>query len=188
MPPHFHDTNQFQVFVHGDAVFGKKPIKGMTIHYAGGHTPYGPIEAGPEGAHYMTLRANWDSGGKEMPAKRERLRAVTRRHRVATDFPLPGDAALLETDVESREVLPFEEDGLGAMLFDIGPGRSCALDIKTPGAGQYVLVVSGAIRHGSTDLNRNSCLYRYPQDEALTVTGGAEGASVLLLQFPPEPV
>ena len=44
--PHFHETNQFQVFVDGHARFGKKPAAPLTVQYASGHTPYGPIVAG----------------------------------------------------------------------------------------------------------------------------------------------
>ena len=60
VPPHFHDTDQFQVFVAGAASFGKHRVEPLTVHYAGGHTPYGPIVTAEEGTHYFTLRKHWD--------------------------------------------------------------------------------------------------------------------------------
>ena len=47
--PHFHLTNQFQVFVGGGGRVGKLRADPLTVQYAGGHTPYGPIFAEAEG-------------------------------------------------------------------------------------------------------------------------------------------
>ena len=62
--PHFHETNQFQVFVGGGGHFGKRPAAPLTVQYASGHTPYGPISANDEGLLYYTLRQRWDPGAK----------------------------------------------------------------------------------------------------------------------------
>ena len=48
-PPHFHEPNQFQVFVGGKGRIGACAALPLTVQYANGHTPYGPIVAGPEG-------------------------------------------------------------------------------------------------------------------------------------------
>ena len=61
IPPHFHDSDQFQVFVAGKVAFGKKPVHSLSLHYAGYHTPYGPIVTKDQGANYFTLRAQWDA-------------------------------------------------------------------------------------------------------------------------------
>ena len=66
-PPHFHEVNQFQVFVGGNGRMGKRPAGPVTVQYANGHTPYGPIVAGEQGVTYFTLRAAWDPGAKYMP-------------------------------------------------------------------------------------------------------------------------
>ena len=47
--PHFHETNQFQVFVDGSGHMGKHAAEPLTVQYANGHTPYGPIVAGDAG-------------------------------------------------------------------------------------------------------------------------------------------
>ena len=70
--PHFHETNQFQVFVDGSGRFGKKDAYPLTVQYANGHTPYGPITAGDQGVMYFTLRQRWDPGAKYMPQMREK--------------------------------------------------------------------------------------------------------------------
>ena len=44
-PAHFHEPNQFQVFVEGDGRIGAHPVTPLTVQYANGHTPYGPIVA-----------------------------------------------------------------------------------------------------------------------------------------------
>ena len=41
-PAHFHEPNQFQVFVEGDGRIGAHPTAPLTVQYANGHTPYGP--------------------------------------------------------------------------------------------------------------------------------------------------
>ena len=79
VPAHFHDTNQFQVFFNGSIVFGKKLINTLAVHYANGHTPYGPLITNNEFSHYLTLRNKWDSGGKTMPDLKDRLKKIQRK-------------------------------------------------------------------------------------------------------------
>jgi hypothetical protein len=184
---HFHDTNQFQVFVHGKGAFGKKPFDGVMVHYAKSHTTYGPISAGDDGAHYMTLRNNWDSGAKLMPANRDKLRKIKRLHRVAEEVPVLDAAALKSVAVETADLIPLEEDGLGMRQFNIGPGHECAITLETNGAGGYAYVVGGSVRYDGDEYETKSLIYRAHDDAPLAVKGGTEGASVLLLQFPPEP-
>ena len=184
---HFHDTNQFQIFVHGGGRFGKKPVYGMVIHYAGAHTPYGPIEAGDEGAHYMTLRNRWESGAKVMPENRAKLRKIKRTHRIADDIAVPDAAARQTVKADITDLIPLETDGLGVRQFDIDPGQDCAVAFETPGAGAYVFVAGGSVAHDGENLEAHSLLYRAADEAPLTLTAGAEGASILLLQFPPEP-
>lgn len=187
VPAHFHDTNQFQIFVHGGGEFGKKPVSGIVVHYAGAHTPYGPIASGADGAHYMTLRNKWDSGAKPMPESRDRLRRIRRVHRIAEDAGIPDVAALKAATVTVAELVPVEADGLGVRRFDLGPDRTGTLDFETPGAGQYAFVAAGSVRLDGREFGLHALAYRAPDEVPLSVTAGAEGASVLLLQFPPEP-
>lgn len=61
---HFHETNQFQVFVEGIGRMGKQPARPLTIQYANGHTPYGPIVASETGIKYFHLAPAVGSGGQ----------------------------------------------------------------------------------------------------------------------------
>src|SRR6056297_1868691 len=58
--PHFHEANQFQVFVEGRGRMGRHAAEPLTIQYANAHTPYGPIVASETGVKYFTLRQRWD--------------------------------------------------------------------------------------------------------------------------------
>lgn len=178
IPAHYHDTDQYQVFVHGNAMFGKKPIAPMSVHFAGGHTPYGPILTQDEATHFFTFRAHWDSGGKPMPENRASLARVKRCYRLAASYQAQF------ANGPSDEVIPTEDTGLGTSIFQIKPGESITLDLPIAGGGQYALVLDGSVQHLDTNLATHSCVYRYPDEAPLTVTGGPQGSTVLLLQFP----
>ncbi|MCH9673717.1 MAG: hypothetical protein K0U93_19915 [Gammaproteobacteria bacterium] len=183
---HFHDTNQFQVFVHGVGAFGRKPLDGLMVHYAGAHTAYGPIAAGGDGIHYMTLRNNWDSGAKTLPENRHRMRSVTRVHRFAENV-MPSAPSLAKDTVARTDLIALEEDGLGVCRFDIGPARVCDIGFEFEGAGAYALVIAGEVEHEGDDYETHSLIYVAEDESPISVTAGSAGASVLFLQFPPEP-
>ena len=178
VPPHYHDTNQFQVFIHGETFLGKAKIKPLSLHYAGGHTPYGPITTQEQGVHFFTLRQEWDSGGKPMPEKRDALKPVRRRFRMAENVL---DEAILG---KRSDVMPCDLDGLGVSLFSLKPNQQETCDLDTPGGGQYVLVTDGSILYDDIKLPRLSCLFRYPEEPPLHITASKFGATVLVLQFP----
>ena len=48
-------------------------------------------------------------------------------------------------------------------------------------------MVGGSVRYDGDEYETKSLIYRAHDDAPLAVKGGTEGASVLLLQFPPEP-
>lgn len=179
VPAHFHDTDQFQVFVAGAATFGKSRVAPVTVHYASGHTPYGPIVTGEEGTQYFTLRRNWDSGGKPMPESRDQLRPVPRCHRMSP----PADPSVHGT----QDLIPVEADGLGARLFALAAGADATLDLDVPGNGQYLLVLDGEASVDGTPISTHACLYRDADEPAVAVRAGRTGARLLLMQFPSRP-
>lgn len=184
VPAHYHDTNQYQVFLDGAAVFGKQNIGPISVHYASGHTPYGPIVCGQEGVIYLTLRNCWDSGGKSMPQSRATLQPVKRRFHMVEDIdiPDPGTAKGATQDV----LLPCEADGLGVSRFTLGPNAASNLALAHAGAGRYAMVMAGSLTAKGETLGKASCLY-IAEDRADAVAG-AEGAVVIVMQFPPEAV
>lgn len=187
-PPHFHEVNQFQVFVGGDGRLGKNDAGPLTVQYAGGHTPYGPIEAGEKGVLYFTLRAAWDPGAKYMPKSRDRLRRGRQRQVMARPVT-PYEAAALQV-VAAPEVLPLidrEADGMAAWLLRLGPGMSARIPDPSDGGGQYHVVVGGSlVREEGEAMPELSCLFATPDEPAYEARAGAGGLELLVLQFPVE--
>jgi hypothetical protein len=178
IPAHYHDTDQYQVFIHGNARFGKKPIGPVTVHFAGGHTPYGPILTENEATHFFTFRAHWDGGGKPMPENRANLARVKRIYRLAAGHQPEVSGG------EPDTVIATEDNGLGTAIFHLASGQQQTLDLEVRGGGQYLLVLDGSVRHAATELGKHSCLFRYPEEAPVQFTAGEQGASVMLLQFP----
>ena len=187
VPPHYHDTNQYQVFLQGSAIFGKKPVAPLAVHYASGHTPYGPIITNDEATHYLTLRNQWDSGGKTMPQSRPTLRSVRRRFRMIEELGLPDLRVLAGGAVDRDDVLACEDDGLGVSTFGLGAGAETGLALAAPGEGRFGLVLAGVLHGQDKPLDTGSCVYIGAADDE-TFRAGPEGAAVLVMQFPPEPI
>ena len=187
VPAHFHDTNQFQVFLEGKALFGKKPINSLTVHYAGGHTPYGPIITEQTGVKYLTLRNKWDSGGKKMPEQKENLVNVSRVFYLSDKLHLNTDIKqdIIETKVD--KILWDETSKLGISLFYIAKESYCDFSFPKMGYGKYCLVLSGSLLHNSNKIKPLSCLY-LEKDELVDLKSGDDGAVVLSMQFPIEPI
>lgn len=181
-PPHFHETNQFQVFVGGSGRLGKRRADPVTVQFAGGHTPYGPIAAEERGIQYFTLRQAWDPGAKYMPAMRNRLVRGRQRQRLAARLERPA-ADLGDLPSPAVETLiPLEADGMGAGLVRLGPGMRCVHPCG--GGGQYQVVIAGTLVHDAEELTRLSCRFATADEGECEFEAGPGGLAVLALQFP----
>lgn len=181
-PPHFHETNQFQVFVGGSGRLGKLRADPVTVQFAGGHTPYGPIAAEDRGIQYFTLRQAWDPGAKYMPAMRSRLVRGRQRQRLAPRVERPA-ASLKGLDSYTVEtILELEPDGLGAELVRLGPEQRCVRPCG--GGGQYQVVIAGTLMHGGEELARLSCRFASADERECEMESGPGGLAVLALQLP----
>ena len=67
---HYHQADQFQLFVHGTGRIGTHALHGLTLHYAGALSPYGPIVSQSDGLQYLTFRNRWDPGDQCVRADR----------------------------------------------------------------------------------------------------------------------
>jgi hypothetical protein len=184
-PAHFHDPNQFQVFVEGDGRIGAHSVAPLTVQYANGHTPYGPIVAFETGVKYFTLRQRWDAGAKYLPASRDMLVKGNQRARVKGGLGVSSDAdraARREQLVET--VFPAEADGLAGWLYRLGSGQACTLPEPSVGGGQYLLVTGGAMVSGDDEFPHNSVAFVSPDEEAFRAVAGRGGLDLLVLQFP----
>ena len=181
-PAHFHEPNQFQVFVEGDARLGARKATPLTIQYANGHTPYGPIVAGDAGINYFTLRQRWDPGAKYLPASMEKLVKGRQRTRVKSFEAGATIAASAEPSVET--VFAPEDDGLAAWRYRLPAGGACTLPDPAEGGGQYIVVTEGALRLGGETLPRHSLAFLMPDDAALEARSEGGAVAFLVLQFP----
>jgi hypothetical protein len=176
---HFHQADQFQVVVAGEGTLGNHAVRPFCVHFAGAHTAYGPIHAGPDGLAYFTLRNGFDAGARYMMRRenREALRSVReRRHREAV-------AGLLDV-TGAGMVLAREPDGLAAWQYRVEAGESVTGPAPDAGRGQYWLVIDGSVHRDDATLGRLSCAFVAPEDEPFAATAGAAGASLLAMQFP----
>ena len=66
-PAHFHEPNQFQVFVDGSGRIGARAAPPLSVQYANGHTPYGPIVGGPRRPQLLHAAPAVGSGRQVCP-------------------------------------------------------------------------------------------------------------------------
>lgn len=183
-PPHFHETDQFQVFVAGEGHFGKQAVAPVTVQFAAGHTPYGPIRAGAKGVQYYTLRQRWDPGAKYMPAMRDRLVRGRQRQRLAA--AITAGQAGGQAGPALTTLMPLEPDGLLACVYRLQAGESLNGPDPASGGGQYQVVLHGALLHGGREYARLSVGYLAPEDERVPLLAGTCGLVLLVMQFPRE--
>ena len=184
--PHFHEQNQFQVIVAGGGRLGKHEVGPVSVHFAGAHTPYGPIVSGPEGISYFTLRDGFDPGAKFMPEARRELQRGRYR------FVLIGDVAVNEPEKLLRrsgttvdDVMPAEPDGLAAQVVRAGPDTAIETLDPSTGGGQYHIVLAGSLRQESGEaLPVNSCIFVDARERRPELRAGSGGVELLVLQFP----
>jgi len=185
-PAHFHEPNQFQVFIEGSGRLGAKPAPPLTVQYANGHTPYGPIVAGPQGLKYFTLRQRWDPGAKYVPGALSKLQKGRQRTRMASGLALsPEDGCRSRKTAAVETIFETEADGLAAFFFRVAPGeRVLGLPDPREGGGQYLLVASGQAIYDSRQLDRLSTIFVSHNEKPPVVSAGKTGLELLALQFP----
>ena len=179
--PHFHQADQFQVFVAGSGRIGTHAVAAVTVHFAAAHSPYGPVVAGPEGLQYLTLRRQFDPGAQWMPDEAERLRAVRgREHRTHTSERIDAHAAVLQAGEPCRLTSVVQDSRAAAWVVDLGPGAHWRQDTR---ADSFVYMLAGtAETHGAT-LGPAACLFASRDEGAIRIAAGPAGARVLLARF-----
>ena len=182
---HYHQADQFQVFVAGSGRIGAHPVQPLTVHFAAAHSPYGPLVAGNDGLQYLTLRRSWDPGAQWMPESAPVLRQMpARKHRALTS-PTIAPGRPLPQEAGARRVTPLLGDGsMGAWLIELGPGT----EYPSPGAADhFVFVRAGEVRTGPTLLQAGACLFATADETRLSFVAGPIGASLVLAQFDAAP-
>ena len=177
--PHFHDVDQFQIIVDGDGKIGKKSVRPVTFQYADAFTPYGPIVAN-DYLSFFTLR-NISSGGFwEMPGNKQNMPGRAGRN-IEGVFDL--EAGVPSSGTITRETLmPRQTDGVAAVGIRLGANARTE-GLPAAGKGQFYLVCGGAIAVDGKVLAERSVVRVEPDDPALQLQAGDDGALVLALQF-----
>jgi hypothetical protein len=184
-PAHFHEPNQFQVFVGGKGRIGAFAAVPLTVQYANGHTPYGPIVAGPEGIEYFTLRQRWDPGAKYLPASRDKLVKGNQRTRVKGDLPACNDEARkARKGVTIETIFAQEADGLAGNLYRMGAGQTARMPDPAGTGGIYFVVTEGSVMYGGRELPRLSTIFSCCEEVRVVLEAGPAGADLLVLHFP----
>ncbi|NQV58928.1 MAG: hypothetical protein HQ502_04630 [Alphaproteobacteria bacterium] len=183
--PHFHQTNQFQLFVGGGGSVGKLRADPLTVQYAGGNTPYGPIVAEDDGIQYFTLRQAWDSGAKYLPAMNDMLVKGQQRQVIGVKSSYGADQIPRGDGATKTEFLIAPTtDGLLIQWLGLSPGSKTTLPDAAEGGGQYHVVVSGSLRRAGRDLSAMSVEFASTDEGEVEIEAGADGLEMMLLRFP----
>jgi hypothetical protein len=186
---HFHEADQFQIFVNGNGRIGGHGAAPGMGHFVGPFSGYGPIVGGEEGVAYMTLRNTWDPGAQFLPESLERIRAKrSSRREVTFQVPAPVDDVELGS-LREMSVLPLivpQPDGLTASSYVLPPGACATGPDAAEGGGQFWLVMAGQMLdpEQSRPLQRLSMAFVRPDDPPYVAKAGSGGLHVVLLQFP----
>ena len=180
IPPHFHDTDQFQVIVGGDGRLGATPIQPVAFHYADAFTPYGPIVANEEGIQFYSLRPASVGGVFYLPQSRHLMQGKPGRN-IAGVFDIskkPGEAGTVSTET----LIERQFDGVYAAGIRMGANAVT----KTPASDaghQYILLCDGSMQCNGKSYPKLALMWTDP-GESVELRAGPEGAQVLLMQFP----
>jgi hypothetical protein len=180
--PHFHRTDQVQLFVDGSASIGPHPLDPVTLHYADGFTAYGPIVVGESGMTFFNLRARCDVGAHWMPESRKQLeRPAGRSLTVACRLSLDSDVASLRLET----LIDLCDDGLAVYEAVARPGVAL-LDAVAGGNGRFQVVLAGSVVMDDTELAERAVAYVHAGERFPLRRAGADGVHLLEMQFPSE--
>jgi hypothetical protein len=188
--PHFHQVNQFQIFVSGTGSIGRNALPLVGLHYADRHTAYGPINAGPGGLGLFTLRAQSDPGAiyLSQPGFRDFLKPSKKRYLLAENIALSTALVLEHRETVSLENVLDKDadtsDGLGAAMLRMGANMKSVVPDPRSTGGQYYLVLNGGMELAGKSYGLWSMAYAGPTDEPFEIRAGASGLEVLVLSFP----
>jgi len=172
--PHFHEADQYQVFVAGSGRIGGHEVRTGSVHYADAYSGYGPIVPNAEGCSYMTLRPTFDKSHHPLP--QEAILARGRRGRQHTaDMDLSSGAR------EGVDTLFHRPDGMAAYQQDVGPHQPLP-KIEMAG-GSYWLVMRGGVVIDGRPCPAETCLWVGEAENRPEMIAGEDGATVAVLCF-----
>lgn len=192
--PHYHASDQFQIFIEGEGRLGKHDVRPVSIHYTNRYTGYGPLIANNGGIQYFVLRPSFDVLGLGQYLHKRELRENLRAH------GSHKRALMADIDVKSideleavrgssvRRLFGFgREDpdgGIFADVLELGANVKYAAPDPHEGGGQVVLVLQGSLVHNGDKMGVRSALAVTEEENAVSFSGGPAGLQALILQYP----
>ncbi|TFZ02921.1 hypothetical protein EZ313_16945 [Ramlibacter henchirensis] len=181
---HFHRENQFQLFIDGAGSIGKRELGPVVVHYAGAFTGYGPIDSGPQGLKYFTIRSRFDMGMVPSTEARTRMPRGPKRHATSDALQRSTPEALAARTAMSEEVVIPAEAGMGARLNRMPLGSSYPVHHVDGSEGCFIFVINGTLEHEGRSYGQWEHFF-LPQGETASMAAGKGGAEVLTLSIPP---
>lgn len=183
---HFHMRHQFQVVVRGGGLLGRHAVEPYAIHYASAHSGYGPLLAGDEGLAYLTLRAVSDTAAWYLPDERAqlKLRIPKQQLHAAPSSTLPQEQLRGLAGPQLETLIAQDAGGLAAWLLRLpAEDRAPAPAGAQAGGGRFYVVMKGSLQVAGDELEGLAAIF-VGRDDTLDLQAGAQGAEVLVLQFP----
>lgn len=170
---HFHFQDQFQLVIKGGGTIGRSPLRPLSLHYASGHTGYGPLVAGEGGMTYYTIRAITDGPGHYLPGAREDMQAVRKRN-LHAEWATPPAGAL-------HPLVPLQDNGAAAWAVSLAPGEF--FQAQDDAGMRFYVVVEGSVHIAGDALQALDCAFLSGEDRRTALRAGDAGAQLLVLQF-----
>jgi rubredoxin len=184
VPVHFHETDQFQIFLSGGGTNGRHPIAPYQVHFARRHTPYGPIAAHEDqGCAFFTLRRRRDPGAQYLPQNREKLEAVNGRKpwQISADLNFPkvsGPATIAPVAVIS------DDRGLSVHMVTLAPHARVQAPGPNGSDGQYIVMLEGSLVHQGRERGGKTVIFVDSDEPAFELAAGEHGMQAVVLNFP----
>jgi hypothetical protein len=182
IPPHYHLSDQCQVFVEGSGTMYGHVEKPVTVHYADKFTAYGPIDCGDEGLSFFNFRARCDVGAEWMPEARKGI-ALRGGREIKVQARLNLADAVGPLRLET--LIDLHDDGLAVYEMVAGEG-SRLLEGPVAGTGRFELILDGDIECGGTWLSRHSVGFVAAGESFGRRVAGPDGVHLIEIQFPRE--
>jgi rubredoxin len=178
---HYHGADQFQIVVEGKGKLGHHELGTVSVHFARGYTPYGPLTPDKqEGWAFMTLRVRPNPvGTQRLPGAAEKLKAMPNRR----PFQV---SATVSFDREGVADVPAirNEEGLFVSTIKLAPNGKALAPAPAGGDGQYIVVTRGSLVHAGREYKSLTVVYVSENESAYTAHAGAEGLEALVVNFP----
>jgi len=171
---HFHEADQYQLFIAGEGQVGGHAVATGSVHYADGYSGYGPITTGPQGCSYLTLRPSFDNTRHLLPAEAALAKGRKgRQHNARMNLDaacVPGVIALFE-----------RPDGVGAYQVEVAPGAAPA-SVMLRG-GSYWVVMRGEAEIDGQASPPSTCVWVGEGEAPPAIIAGPDGVTIAVLGF-----